>query len=164
MYQSESHLKSKHVRSLSESGIQYLNIEVQNTRDETVQNYKPRFLDDGGSSIIVATGGHGYPKRQRGQSLVDYLMSNQSSKISAELDRENAHFNVSEAMIAAIEETRFYEWKNRRENEEDEIFISCDINDESDEEVRQIRMELQTKTYLCDVTLGTRKIYGNIFC
>ena len=31
-------------------------------------------------------------------------MSNQSGKIGAELDRENAHFSVSEAMIAAIEE------------------------------------------------------------
>lgn len=31
-------------------------------------------------------------------------MSNQSSKTCAELDRENAHFSVSEAMIAAIEE------------------------------------------------------------
>ena len=43
-------------------------------------------------------------RRQRGQSLVDYLMSNQSRKIGPELDRENAHFSVSEAMIAAIEE------------------------------------------------------------
>jgi hypothetical protein len=31
-------------------------------------------------------------------------MSNQSRKIGPELDRENAHFSVSEAMIAAIEE------------------------------------------------------------
>ena len=31
-------------------------------------------------------------------------MSNQSGKNGAELDRENAHFSVSEAMIAAIEE------------------------------------------------------------
>ena len=43
-------------------------------------------------------------RRQRGQSLVDYLMSNQSGKVGPELDRENAHFSVSEAMIAAIEE------------------------------------------------------------
>lgn len=35
---------------------------------------------------------------------MDYLMSNQSKKIGPELDRENAHFSVSEAMIAAIEE------------------------------------------------------------
>lgn len=47
-----------------------------------------------------------YCRRQRGQSLVDYLMSNQSRKIGPELDRENAHFSVSEAMIAAIEEVR----------------------------------------------------------
>ena len=30
-------------------------------------------------------------------------MSNQSRKIGPELDRENAHFSVSEAMIAEIE-------------------------------------------------------------
>lgn len=47
-------------------------------------------------------------RRQRGQSLVDYLMSNQSRKIGPELDRENAHFSVSEAMIAAIEEVIEY--------------------------------------------------------
>lgn len=33
-------------------------------------------------------------------------MSNQSKKIGPELDRENAHFSVSEAMIAAIEEVK----------------------------------------------------------
>lgn len=31
-------------------------------------------------------------------------MSNHTGKIGPELDRENAHFSVSEAMIAAIEE------------------------------------------------------------
>lgn len=31
-------------------------------------------------------------------------MSNHSGKVGPELDRENAHFSVSEAMIAAIEE------------------------------------------------------------
>ena len=34
-------------------------------------------------------------------------MSNQSSRSCPELDRENAHFSVSEAMIAAIEEVKF---------------------------------------------------------
>jgi len=86
----------------------------------------PRFLEDGGRTICVPAGGQDYPKykpafnqdssvtymtqciivcrRQRGQSLVEYLMSNQSGKSGPELDRENAHFSVSEAMIAAIEE------------------------------------------------------------
>lgn len=45
-----------------------------------------------------------FARRQRGQSLVDYLLSNHTGKIGPELDRENAHFSVSEAMIAAIEE------------------------------------------------------------
>jgi len=144
----------KHTRSLSDS-----NVLSHNEEDKKLPNCKPRFLDDGGSSIIVATGGHEYPKRQRGQSLIDYLMSNQSNKICPELDRENAHFSVSEAMIAAIEETRFHEWKSRREEEEDEILISYDLDAESDEEVRQIKMELHARTFSCDVSSGTRKIY-----
>jgi hypothetical protein len=36
------------------------------------------------------------------------MSNSQSGKNGAELDRENAHFSVSEAMIAAIEEVLSY--------------------------------------------------------
>lgn len=96
-------------------------------------------------------------------------MSNQSQKIGPELDRENAHFSVSEAMIAAIEEvslswlhylvtwlqislskrftirvkTKFYKWVDSKEEEEDDQLIRSDINEESDEEIRQVKLDLQ---------------------
>ena len=94
----------------------------------------------------MAAGGHDYPLRQRGQSLVEYLMSNQSTKICAELDRENAHFSVSEAMIAAIEESKFYEWKCTREEEEDNKMIR-EMNEESDEEIRMMKMTIQAQCF-----------------
>ncbi|XP_057370371.1 run domain Beclin-1-interacting and cysteine-rich domain-containing protein-like [Daphnia carinata] len=153
-----THHRSKHVRSFSDcTGLSSTSYEHQqvpsftqarNTCEKATDGSsslsRPRFLEDGGSSIVVAAGGHEYPKRQRGQSLVDYLMSNQSKKIGPELDRENAHFSVSEAMIAAIEETKFYRWTDSKEDEEDDQLIKSDLNDESDEEIRQMKFELQS--------------------
>ena len=75
-------------------------------------------------------------------------MSNCASKSAcAELDRENAHFSVSEAMIAAIEETRFYKWKRTMEEEEDERFIAEDDDGDSDEEVRRLKMKLRAQHF-----------------
>ncbi|XP_055684583.1 run domain Beclin-1-interacting and cysteine-rich domain-containing protein [Lutzomyia longipalpis] len=43
----------------------------------------------------------------RGQSLASYLQSAQFSQTNSDLERENAHFSVSDAMIAAIEQLRW---------------------------------------------------------
>ncbi len=53
----------------------------------------------------------------------------------AELDRENAHFSVSEAMIAAIEEAKFSEWVAWLEDRNDDRLMAEDVDAESDEEV-----------------------------
>lgn len=44
-----------------------------------------------------------------GQSLTSFLQSGQFSRANSELERENAHFSVSEAMISAIEQIK---WRN----------------------------------------------------
>lgn len=44
-----------------------------------------------------------------GQSLTSFLQAGQFSRVSNELERENAHFSVSEAMISAIEQIK---WTN----------------------------------------------------
>lgn len=62
------------------------------------------------------------------------------------MDRENAHFSVSEAMIAAIEESKFYEWKCSKEDEEDDKMIR-ELNEESDEEIRMMKMTLQAQCF-----------------
>lgn len=45
-----------------------------------------------------------FPRPKEGQSLTSFLSSAQFARGNAELDRENAHFSISEAMIAAIEQ------------------------------------------------------------
>lgn len=47
-----------------------------------------------------------FPRPKRGETLTSFLTSNHFSRGNAELDRENAHFNISEAMISAMEQIR----------------------------------------------------------
>lgn len=61
------------------------------------------FMEDGGQSITPVADGF-FPKPQPGQTLMDFLTSDQFTKASAQLDRENAHFSVAEAVLAAIEQ------------------------------------------------------------
>lgn len=65
--------------------------------------YKKSFIEDGGSSVLPMATGF-FPQPLQGQSIMSFLSSGQFAKASAELDRENAHFSISEAMIAAIEQ------------------------------------------------------------
>ena len=58
------------------------------------------FLESGGF-VQPAALGH-FPLPQKGQSLTSFL-SSLSDTSQPELDRENAHFNVSEALISAFE-------------------------------------------------------------
>lgn len=66
---------------------------------------KKSFMEDGGSSVQPMATGY-FPRPLEGQSLTSFLSSAQFSRANAELDRENAHFSISEAMIAAIEQVR----------------------------------------------------------
>lgn len=68
---------------------------------------KKTFMEDGGSSIKPMSTGSYFPRPADGQSLTSFLSSSlQTERSTAELDRENAHFSVSEAIIAAIEQVR----------------------------------------------------------
>ena len=44
-----------------------------------------------------------FPKPRDGQSLAEFLGSHEFKRNVAELDRENAHFRISESLIAAFE-------------------------------------------------------------
>ncbi|XP_042903815.1 run domain Beclin-1-interacting and cysteine-rich domain-containing protein isoform X1 [Parasteatoda tepidariorum] len=74
-----------------------------------------------------------FPRPQQGQTLTSFLSSKQFN-ISAELDRENAHFCISEALIAAIEH------------------MKCSITqktvtpeDESDEEIQELTQRIRIR-------------------
>ncbi|XP_065575533.1 run domain Beclin-1-interacting and cysteine-rich domain-containing protein-like isoform X2 [Artemia franciscana] len=74
---------------------------IQDSQEE------PSFLEDGGLSITPVADGY-FPRPQEGQSIIDYLHGiSQSNRKYADLDRENAHFNISEVMISVIEQLKF---------------------------------------------------------
>ncbi|KAG5891026.1 hypothetical protein JTB14_035218 [Gonioctena quinquepunctata] len=66
---------------------------------------KKTFIEDGGMSVLPMTTGY-FPKPMKGQSLLSFLTSSQFARANAELDRENAHFSISEAIISAMEQIR----------------------------------------------------------
>lgn len=66
---------------------------------------KKSFIEDGGMSVLPMATGY-FPKPTKGQSLLSFLSSSQFARANAELDRENAHFKISEAIISAMEQIK----------------------------------------------------------
>lgn len=91
-------------------------------------------------STTILCGNSGYfPQPQKGQSLLNYLSSH-DFHTCANLEKENAHFSISEALIAAIEQMK---WNHiispadRRTEEQDE--------EESDEEIKQLQQRIRIR-------------------
>lgn len=81
---------------------------------EKIQNrYGRPLMGDFGQNVFVTIGSQQRPKH--GQSLTSFLQSAQFSRANTELERENAHFSVSEAMISAIEQIK---WRRFQETKE----------------------------------------------
>lgn len=78
----------------------------QSGRSITIPERK-RFMEDGGHSITPAADNGFFPRPQPGQSLIEFLSSKEFHKQNAALDKENAHFNISEAVIAALTQVIF---------------------------------------------------------
>lgn len=74
-----------------------------------------------------------FPHPHQGQSLFSFLSSNEFN-ISAELDRENAHFSISEALIAVIERMKCSRTLKIVEEE-----------NESDEEIRNLKQRIRIR-------------------
>lgn len=100
---------------------------------------RKRFMDDGGHSITPAADYGVSPRPQPGQSLIGFLSS--KDKPYAELDRENAHFNISEAVIAALTQMQFDVWQGKTDTN------PC-ADEESDEEIRLLEARIQEKRRL----------------
>uniref|UniRef100_A0A023F0V8 RUN domain-containing protein n=1 Tax=Triatoma infestans TaxID=30076 RepID=A0A023F0V8_TRIIF len=101
---------------------------------------KKSFIEDGGGVSVkpMSTGGCHFPIPQTGQSLTSFLSSSLSSAAGAELDRENAHFCISEAIIAAIEQVKC----NKLERLLDEVI------EESDEEIKELKQRIRLRRKL----------------
>lgn len=99
-----------------------------------IRTPKKSFMEDGGSSVQPMAIGY-FPRPEEGQSLTSFLASAQFSRANAELDRENAHFSVSEAMIAAIEQVKCNrQWRVMEEAAE-----------ESDEEINSLKQRIRLR-------------------
>lgn len=70
---------------------------------------RPIPLDSADSNIPYSSGAGFFPKPMLGQSLASFLQTAQFSRTNAEIERENAHFSVAEAMISAFEQIK---WRN----------------------------------------------------
>ncbi|XP_034230440.1 run domain Beclin-1-interacting and cysteine-rich domain-containing protein isoform X2 [Thrips palmi] len=97
------------------------------------------FMEDGGSSVQPMSTGY-FPRPVEGQSLFSFLSSGQFSRANAELDRENAHFSISEAMIAAIEQVKC-------NKEIPAVPVQEDGADESDEEIIHLTQRLRLRRH-----------------
>ncbi|PSN54788.1 hypothetical protein C0J52_01979 [Blattella germanica] len=93
------------IGSAPEYAGEWLNDEQVTPRNNHMKLHKKSFIESGGGSVLPMSTGF-FPRPMEGQSLTSFLSSGQFSRPSAELDRENAHFSVSEAMIAAIEQVK----------------------------------------------------------
>uniref|UniRef100_A0A1B6CXH4 RUN domain-containing protein n=1 Tax=Clastoptera arizonana TaxID=38151 RepID=A0A1B6CXH4_9HEMI len=75
------------------------------------------------------------PKPTQGQSLISFLSSGLFSRACAELDRENAHFSISEAIISAVEQVKYNYWER----------IFEERVEESDEEINDLQQRIRMR-------------------
>ncbi|XP_071949321.1 run domain Beclin-1-interacting and cysteine-rich domain-containing protein-like [Antedon mediterranea] len=91
-------------------------------------------LEEGSCSVSPVTDGY-FPRPVEGQSLLSFL-SLKDFKMCPELDRENAHFCISEAIISAVEQIK---WKQLT------ILDSNHDSDASDEEIQELKQRIRIR-------------------
>lgn len=112
-------------------------LEVEGQKD--IRTPRKSFMEDGGSSVQPMATGY-FPRPAEGQSLASFLTSAQFSRAhDAELDRENAHFSICEAMIAAIEQVKCNRWQRR--------LLDDAADDESDEEINRLKQRIRLRRW-----------------
>lgn len=112
-------------------------LEVEGQKD--IRTPRKSFMEDGGSSVQPMATGY-FPRPAEGQSLASFLTSAQFSRAhDAELDRENAHFSICEAMIAAIEQVKCNRWQRR--------LLDDAVDDESDEEINRLKQRIRLRRW-----------------
>lgn len=109
--------------------------EIEGQKD--IRTPRKSFMEDGGSSVQPMATGY-FPRPAEGQSLTSFLSSARFSRAhDAELDRENAHFSVCEAMIAAIEQVKCNRLQRR--------LLDDAADDESDEEINRLKQRIRLR-------------------
>lgn len=95
---------------------------------------KKTFIEDGGMSVLPMATGY-FPRPIKGQTLTAFLTSSQFARSNAELDRENAHFSVSEAVISAMEQIRCKR----------DLNLADEQVEESDEEIMSLKQRIRLR-------------------
>ncbi|KAK3852643.1 hypothetical protein Pcinc_040780 [Petrolisthes cinctipes] len=83
------------------------------TRAVMLAQARKGFMEDGGHSITPEADNGFIPRPQPGQSLIGFFSSKEFHKQHAALDRENAHFSVSEAIIGVFTQMQFDSWHEK---------------------------------------------------
>lgn len=113
-------------------------LEVESGQKD-IRTPRKSFMEDGGSSVQPMATGY-FPRPAEGQSLTSFLSSARFSRAhDAELDRENAHFSVCEAMIAAIEQIKCNRVERRL------LDVDAGADDESDEEINRLKQRIRLR-------------------
>ncbi|XP_068445716.1 run domain Beclin-1-interacting and cysteine-rich domain-containing protein isoform X2 [Clinocottus analis] len=126
-----------HTRSVSDTGVDQ-KLRTESAEDGCcIQSYSPfaPHGEDAASPSSLYMEAHGsqynsvpdgmFRKPSEGQSLISYL-SEQDFGSCADLEKENAHFSISESLIAAIELMK-YNLRRQEEEGEDEGDSDCEI-------------------------------------
>ncbi|XP_053368393.1 run domain Beclin-1-interacting and cysteine-rich domain-containing protein [Clarias gariepinus] len=133
-----------HTRSLSDTGVMQKHKQESAVDGKCVTGFGPfssHSSDSSHSSLYMESGGLQYSsvsdglfrKPSEGQSLISYL-SEQDFGSCADLEKENAHFSISESLIAAIE---LMKCKMRAEEAEED--------GDSDSEIQQLKQKIRLR-------------------
>ncbi|KAK7889361.1 hypothetical protein WMY93_024921 [Mugilogobius chulae] len=124
-----------HTRSFSDTGINQ-KLRNESSGEDRTKDYNPfsspcsdassnsLYMDSDGSQSRRVSDGM-FRKPSEGQSLISYL-SEQDFGSCADLEKENAHFSISESLIAAIELMK-YNLRRQEEEGEEEGDSDCEI-------------------------------------
>uniref|UniRef100_A0A3B5L1Y9 Rubicon autophagy regulator n=1 Tax=Xiphophorus couchianus TaxID=32473 RepID=A0A3B5L1Y9_9TELE len=112
-----------HTRSFSDTGI-----------SQKLRNVVHTVLTSDGPQYSSVPDGM-FRKPSKGQSLISYL-SEQDFGSCADLEKENAHFSISESLIAAIELMKYNMLRQEEEGEEE---------GDSDSEIQQLKQKIRLR-------------------
>ncbi|XKL68141.1 hypothetical protein PGB90_003632 [Kerria lacca] len=100
----------------------------------TGMNNKKSFIENDGHIMLPMSTGS-FPKPAPGQSIISFLSSGVFTQTNAELDRENAHFNIAEALVTVLKQAKC----NQQSNFNEEII------EESDDEINNLKHFIQVR-------------------
>ncbi|KAM3619101.1 uncharacterized protein V6R79_003029 [Siganus canaliculatus] len=135
-----------HTRSFSDTGINQ-KLRNESSGDNCMKDYSPfspqhsdsstsssLYMESYGSQYSGVSDGM-FRKPSEGQSLISYL-SEQDFGSCADLEKENAHFSISESLIAAIELMKYNLRRQEEEGEEE---------GDSDSEIQQLKQKIRLR-------------------